>query len=153
MKLILLRHAKSDWSTGTGDHDRPLNERGRADAPRIGKWLGAQGYCPTRILCSTAARTRETLARMRLQGAEVSYLPQLYLAEATTILNLARTHTAPCLLIIAHNPGLADAAARAVTEPPAHPDFARYPTSSCTVVDMESGLPGDCLAFVTPGDV
>ncbi len=153
MKLILLRHAKSDWSTGTGDHDRPLNARGREDAPRIGKWLRDRGHAPTHVLCSTAARTRETLARMRLQGAGVSYLPTLYLAEATTILDLARADPVPCLLILAHNPGIAAAAAAAVAAPPAHPEFGRYPTGSCAVVDMGEGLPGALLDFTVPTDL
>lgn len=153
MKLILLRHAKSDWSTGSGDHDRPLNPRGQADAPRIGKWLRDSGHAPTRVLCSTAARTRETLARMRLQGAEISYLAALYEALASTILSLAGDYADDTLLIVGHNPGMADAAARASAERPTHSEFSRYPTCACTVVDVSAGLPGPVLDFAVPQDL
>jgi phosphohistidine phosphatase len=59
--LILIRHTKSDWDdSGLDDHDRPLNDRGRLSAPRIGAWLAEQGFEPDAVLCSTARRTRET---------------------------------------------------------------------------------------------
>ena len=61
-RLILLRHAKSDWYSGAlSDHDRPLNGRGMRDAPRVGRWIDANGYTPTVVLCSSALRTRQTL--------------------------------------------------------------------------------------------
>lgn len=59
--FILIRHAKSDWDDPLlDDHDRPLNPRGHPSAPRIGKWLSAQGVIPDTVLCSSALRTRET---------------------------------------------------------------------------------------------
>src|SRR5579859_3831085 len=60
-RLILLRHAKSDWPEGP-DLDRPLAKRGRRDAPRIGRWLRAHGFVPDVVICSAARRTRETWA-------------------------------------------------------------------------------------------
>ena len=59
-RLMLLRHAKSDRPPGTPDHDRPLNRRGRDEAPLIGTYLAHNGLLPDRVLCSTATRTRET---------------------------------------------------------------------------------------------
>ncbi|MEM7642035.1 MAG: histidine phosphatase family protein, partial [Pseudomonadota bacterium] len=130
MKLILLRHAKSDWDDPLlDDHDRPLNARGRDAAAKIGAWLQAQNHRPTRILCSTAARTRETLAHLGLPKAETRFRRDLYLAATDHILGLSGPGTT---LIIAHNPGIADAAAQAVTDAPAHPKFAAYPTGACT---------------------
>jgi phosphohistidine phosphatase len=58
--LILLRHAKSAWPEGVADQRRPLAGRGQRDAPAAGRWLGAAGYLPGLVLCSTAQRTRET---------------------------------------------------------------------------------------------
>ena len=58
-KLVLLRHAKSEWPD-LADHDRPLAKRGRRDAPVVGRWLGASGYAPDAVVCSTARRARET---------------------------------------------------------------------------------------------
>jgi phosphohistidine phosphatase len=153
MKLILLRHAKSDWADPLlGDHDRPLNARGRAAAPRIGRWLRDHGHLPTRILCSTSTRTRETLDRLALPDTPTEFRPDLYLAPADTILALAAT-PADTLLILAHNDGLAEAARRAVTTPPAHEAFARFPTCACLVLDRSGGLPGHCLAFTVPRDL
>ena len=59
--LLILRHAKSSWrDTSLDDHDRPLNERGRRDAPRRGQLLLEESLLPDLILCSTAARARRT---------------------------------------------------------------------------------------------
>ena len=60
-RLLLLRHAKAvPGTTKTGDHGRPLNERGRLDAPRMGIAMQHKRYLPDRVLCSTALRTLET---------------------------------------------------------------------------------------------
>jgi phosphohistidine phosphatase len=57
---MLLRHAKSDRPPGMPDHDRPLNRRGREEAPVVGTYLAHNGLIPDRVLCSTSERTRET---------------------------------------------------------------------------------------------
>ena len=59
-RLMLLRHAKSDRPAGMADHDRPLNRRGRDEAPLVGTYLAHNGLVPDRVLCSTSERTRET---------------------------------------------------------------------------------------------
>ena len=59
-RLMLLRHAKSDRPPGIADHDRPLNWRGRDEAPLVGTYLAHNGLVPDRVLCSTSERTRET---------------------------------------------------------------------------------------------
>ena len=56
-RLILMRHAKSDWGTGDDDHDRPLNARGRGDAPRVGEALRELGWVPDLVVLSDSART------------------------------------------------------------------------------------------------
>ena len=71
-RLILVRHAKSDWSLGMADHDRPLNVRGRASAAAIGRWLREKNLRPDQVLCSTATRTRETLDLLDLDAPPVS---------------------------------------------------------------------------------
>jgi len=59
--LLVMRHAKSSWKKeGVSDHDRPLNERGKSDAPRMGRWLAQHGLRPERILCSSAKRAKKT---------------------------------------------------------------------------------------------
>ncbi|WP_204322083.1 histidine phosphatase family protein, partial [Streptococcus pneumoniae] len=61
-RLILLRHAKSDWPEGVADHERPLNGRGRRAAPLMGEAMVERGYVPERALVSSAKRTQETWA-------------------------------------------------------------------------------------------
>lgn len=108
--LILMRHAKSDWSKpGQRDKDRALNERGRLAASQMGTWLQDKGYVPQAALISSAARTRETFGLMGLE-CETAYLDTLYLAEADEYLSAPLT--APecnCLLILGHNPGMESA--------------------------------------------
>ena len=59
-RIIVLRHAKADWPNGVDDHERPLADRGRHQAPDAGRWLADSGINPDFVLCSTALRTRET---------------------------------------------------------------------------------------------
>ncbi|NET53310.1 MAG: histidine phosphatase family protein, partial [Merismopedia sp. SIO2A8] len=66
--LFLLRHAKSSWSNaGLADRDRPLNQRGLRDAPRMGQWLAEYSLRPGQIVSSSAVRaltTAETMAQL-----------------------------------------------------------------------------------------
>jgi phosphohistidine phosphatase len=127
-RLILLRHAKSDWPD-VPDRDRPLAKRGRRDAPRIGRWLHEHGYQPDVVVVSDAARTRQTwdLVAPELGGSPaVRFEPRAYAASALSLLYLVqelpdRYRTA---LLIAHNPGLSDLATSLAAPP--EPD--RAPT-------------------------
>jgi phosphohistidine phosphatase len=115
-RLILLRHAKSDWPD-VPDRDRPLAKRGRRDAPRIGRWLHEHGYQPDVVICSAARRTRQTwdLVAPELGGSPaVRFEPRAYAASAMTLLYLAqelpsRYRTA---MLIGHNPGLSELASQ-----------------------------------------
>ena len=53
-QLLLLRHAKSAWPDGVEDHDRPLADRGRRDAPRMGASMAKAGLQPDFALVSSA---------------------------------------------------------------------------------------------------
>lgn len=113
-RLILLRHAKSDWPD-VPDRDRPLAKRGRRDAPRIGRWLHEQGYQPDVVVVSDAARTRQTWDRVapELDGSPaVHFEPRAYAASALTLLYLAQELPARyrTALLIGHNPGLSELA-------------------------------------------
>ncbi len=73
MKVLgLFRHAKSDWGNpGLDDHDRPLNDRGVRDAPRMARGLAETGFRPEVILSSTALRAliSDAVLRARLGAA------------------------------------------------------------------------------------
>lgn len=146
-QLILLRHAKSDWFTNAGsDHDRPLSDRGRRDAPRVGAWLSDHGYQPGMVLCSTAERARETLDLV-MQGAEwpdieVDYLSGLYLASESKILECAmdaliETDSA---MIVGHNPGMDYALTRLC--PHAQPDanYKLMTTAAFAVIGVDNEM-------------
>ena len=109
--VLLMRHAKSSWADDSlSDHDRPLNGRGRRDAPRMAQHLVDAGLVPTRIVVSSAKRTRETVERMMdtLGGAEILVEPALYLASPATIKEIVETQMAECspVMVVGHNPGM-----------------------------------------------
>lgn len=113
--LYLLRHAKSDWGSDLEDHDRPLNGRGRAAAALMGQYLASTKTVPDLVLCSTAVRTKQTLALV-LEAAginpEVRFIPALYGADVETILAVVRQEASghSNVLMVGHNPGFHEAA-------------------------------------------
>jgi phosphohistidine phosphatase len=120
-RLILLRHAKSDWPD-VPDRDRPLAKRGRRDAPRIARWLHEQGYQPDVVVVSAATRTRQTwdLVAPELGGSPaVHFEPRAYAASALTLLYLAQELPARyrTALLIGHNPGLSELATSLAASP------------------------------------
>jgi phosphohistidine phosphatase len=162
-RLILTRHAKSSWDDpATPDHDRPLNERGTAAAAELGIWLASRGYVPGEVLCSDAMRTRKTWSGVAhaLPGApELHLKPALYNAGPDVMLAVLRHATADCVMVIGHNPGIAEFAARLVAMAPLHEDFDRYPTGATLVCDFVSddwasvGFgQGACVDFIVPAE-
>jgi phosphohistidine phosphatase len=108
-RLILLRHAKSAWNTGHVDHARPLNGRGRRDAPRMGALLTERGYVPDLVVSSDAQRTQETWEGLQesLPGIPVRWNSLLYLGGGQAIGDTIANQPSEirCLLLIGHNPG------------------------------------------------
>ncbi|MEZ5777792.1 MAG: histidine phosphatase family protein [Paracoccaceae bacterium] len=152
-RLILTRHAKSAWDDPSlEDHDRPLNARGRRAALELGEWLLSRGYEPDQVLCSTAERTRETWTRVFAAPLEVipqvDYVPALYHASPDTMLEVLAQASGDCVMMIGHNPGIAELAARLPARQPADPDFRRYPTAATLVVDFQA----ESWAEVKPGE-
>ncbi|MDB5660814.1 MAG: phosphoglycerate mutase [Cypionkella sp.] len=139
-RLILTRHAKSAWDDPlTPDHERPLNERGRAAAADLGQWLASRGYLPEKVLCSDAVRTRQTWAGIApaLSGNAVLELkPALYQAGVDVMLAVLKHAKSDVVLMIGHNPGIAEFAEKLVAKAPLNLEFARYPTGATLVVDF-----------------
>ncbi|NNE52863.1 MAG: histidine phosphatase family protein [Sulfitobacter sp.] len=138
-QLILMRHAKSDWSAGAGsDHARPLNPRGRRAATALGDWLRKQDLVPDEVLCSDAMRTRETLLRLDLpEGIPTTFSRALYLATHDDLLKIMRGATGNRVLMLGHNPGIGWCAEAVLQAPPDHPQFSRYPTCATLVAEFE----------------
>ena len=154
------------------DHDRVLADRGRSDAARMGQYLREEGLLPEVVLCSSAARTRQTLGVMLAEWGTtplVRELNDLYLARWLTIINHVRQvrEAATTLMVIGHNPGLEECA-RVLSRPPGdaksrklqqllHDD---YPTAAVTILEFEieswSAVErgeGELEAFIRPRDL
>ncbi|NNE94870.1 MAG: histidine phosphatase family protein, partial [Acidimicrobiales bacterium] len=91
IELLILRHAKSDWSTAQRDFDRPLAPRGQRAAPKMAQWLDDNDLPPDRILSSSAVRARQTadfvIEHFGLTENEVTFSDELYLAGSDTWLD------------------------------------------------------------------
>jgi phosphohistidine phosphatase len=140
-RLILTRHAKSSWDDPMmSDHDRPLNARGRGAAADLGGWLASRGYLPDEVLSSDAVRTRETwegIAPAIPAPPQLTLKPTLYHAGPDVMLAVLRHATGETVMMIGHNPGIAEFAARLLARPPVAPDFHRYPTGATLVATFE----------------
>lgn len=116
--LLLLRHAKSSWDDpGLADHERPLAPRGRRASALIAAYLREHSIAPSRVLCSSSARTRETLERISAgfgDGAAVEIEEGLYAASAGELLARLRgvSDDVESLMVIGHAPGLPELARR-----------------------------------------
>jgi len=110
--LLILRHAKSSWDEpAVPDHDRPLTERGKKDAQRIGQLLQEHGLTPDLIVSSTAKRARKTavkLAKASGFAGQVDTTKRLYLADPGRLVDVLRevNDEHATVLVVAHNPGL-----------------------------------------------
>ncbi|WP_439817148.1 SixA phosphatase family protein [Zavarzinia sp. CC-PAN008] len=144
-QILILRHAKSSWATdGLDDHDRPLNARGETAAVLMAREIARLGLVPDQVLCSTALRTRQTLAAIRSvldPRIAVSVEPELYLATAATL--VARLKALPdsvrAPLLIGHNPGLHELAFSLSGTGDAelrHQLAGKFPTAALAVVEL-----------------
>jgi phosphohistidine phosphatase len=108
--LLLLRHAKSSWKQPEiHDHDRPLNKRGKKEAPKVGKYLKANDLVPDLILSSTARRahdTAQTVAEESGFEGQIDFYQDLYLSEPTCYVDILQSlpDTANRVLVVGHNP-------------------------------------------------
>ena len=163
--LILMRHAKSSWDDPhVDDFDRPLNGRGRKSAIALGKWLAEKGYHPDQALVSAAKRTAETwehvAAGLPGPAQAAGFTEGLYHATADRLLSELQSARGATVLLIGHNPGIADFAARLVTRPPQHSRFHDYPTGATTIIrfparswDGVGWKTGEVADFVIPREL
>ena len=149
-----MRHALADWSPGQDDHARNLSTEGQDQARRLGSWLKTSGHMPYHALVSDARRTYQSFAALELTCA-VDLMAQLYLAEPASLraaIN-AQCHHA-CLLLLAHNPGIAELASTLIQTPPAHAAFYTYPPGATLVLKwMPEDGSAQLINFITPADL
>jgi len=169
LTLSLLRHAKSSWNNpAVPDHDRPLATRGVVDAPLMGRAMTERGIDPDLVLCSSARRTRDTLALVLPElkvEPKVVYEDVLYHASAAEMLEMMRAVPpgASRLMLVGHNPEIHALALDLVgSGPKLYRDKLRdkYPTAGLVVVNFTSGAwqsvtvnSGELKLFLTPKDL
>ena len=168
--LLLLRHAKSAWSDPRlADHDRPLNARGERAAKAMADHFAQAAPRPDLVLCSTALRTRQTLAPLLKQlgspAPPIRLDSGLYLASEDVLLAHLQDlgDDVSVVLLVGHNDGIGDLARMlAGSGPPA--DLAnlreKYPTGALSIFRLPDGpwralAPGsaELTAFVRPRDL
>ena len=168
-QLFVLRHAKSSWDDpGLDDHERPLAPRGRRAVEVLNKHLRATGVAPEQVLCSSARRTRETVAGADPTG-ELLIERALYSAGVDELITRLRQVPAEisCVMIVGHNPGMQMLVLRLIGAngdgrafPPANADVAglqrKFPTGALATLDFDcdwDALGPGCArlsAFVVP---
>jgi phosphohistidine phosphatase len=161
-RLMLLRHAKSDWAdAGTPDAARPLSRDGRAACALVARHFSAEGLAPDLILCSSALRTRQTVRRIAAAlppNVPVLTEDRLYLASADQLLVRLREidDGVPNVLLVGHNPGI-HALAAGLLPPADRLRIPTFPTAALAVLELgsrrwaELGPAGTRFgSFVTP---
>ena len=108
-RLIVMRHAKSSWKDpNLDDHERPLNKRGRGDAPMVADAIFDRGWIPDLILVSSSKWTRQTLEGMshRMGKAPFEVRSGIYHATVIDLMEeLEDMLDNGTTMIIGHNPG------------------------------------------------
>jgi len=172
-RLLLLRHAKAvPGGPKIDDHARALAERGRRDAPAMGRYMVKHVLRPELVLSSTSKRTVETseLAFGEfVKKPETEYLEALYLAEPEAIFSIVRRvpRKQNTVCVVGHNPGLEVAASLLAREPVRRTERdyfdaieEKFPTCALAVLDfdvaqwrsIEPGA-GALIDFVRPKDL
>lgn len=167
-RLHLLRHAKSSWDApDLDDHDRPLADRGRRVAPLIADYLTGAGLRPDLVLCSTAARARQTFDALApaLDGVPVQYERAVYVFDGDSLVGRLRTlpDSVVEVLVVGHNPALEETAI-ALADPRTSGGLLdrlhdKFPTGAYAVLETSAAwadLAPNCatlVGFVRPKDL
>ncbi len=165
LRLLLLRHAKAIPYAGRDDYERTLTERGRADAALMAGYVVSHEMEPDLLLHSGAARTKETaeiVLRKLPSAIEVSVDPNIYEANRPTLLELIQDlpEDSPTVMIVGHNPGMADLARHLAGRGDASQITKmtlKFPTSGLAALEFSGhswsdvrAHSGSLVAFVTP---
>ncbi|MFG1812826.1 SixA phosphatase family protein [Kribbella sp. NPDC049174] len=162
--LVLLRHSKAVPHESMPDLERPLSDRGRADALAAGRYLVAQGIEADLVLCSPSQRTRETWEFAAEAGAstnDIWYDRRIYNADTVELLDVIREapSEARTVVLVGHAPGipwLADELALDGTSPERVELTQKYPTSGLAVLHLTCRWPdlsaddADLVSYVVP---
>ena len=176
--LYILRHAEARApASGQEDHDRPLTPGGAEDAAVMGKYMKSAGIRPDLVLCSTAARCRQTLDIIlpsplegegqgggqphplspSLKGrGNIEYTDRLYLASANELVALLKDtpESVHSLMLVGHNPGLHELCMKLAKDGPA-----TFPTGALATIAFDGAwrdigrVNTTLTGFITPKTV
>ena len=146
VRLWLLRHAKSSWDDpDMEDVERPLAPRGARAADRMRDYLDAEDIRPELVLCSSALRTRETLARI-LPGLgpelTVRIEPSVYSFDADALLQRLQQLPADVgsVMLVGHNPAMQELASLLAAEGERLDELRKgFPTAALAELDLPVG--------------
>ena len=151
-RLILIRHAKSSWDNAAlADFDRPLNERGRRDAPLMAQRYAHAAELPLQIVASPAVRATSTALifaeALNVSADTVRYEPEIYEATVETLLSVVRglSDELPNAVLFGHNPGFTDLIQLLVDD---RLPFIELPTRGIAVLAFDVAQWSD----IVPGD-
>ena len=169
LTLSLLRHAKSSWKNPSlPDREQPLNTRGIADAPMMGRAMTERGIDPELVLCSSARRTVDTLGLVLPElkvEPKVVYEDALYHASPAEILQMLRAIQPGSrrVMMVGHNPEIQRLALDLIGTGPKHLRDRlqeKYPTTGLVVINFTAGLwssvdinSGSLNLFLAPRDL
>ncbi|MCS0496140.1 SixA phosphatase family protein [Ancylobacter mangrovi] len=140
LRLFLLRHAKSAWPDNVPDRDRPLGPRGLRAAPAMGAYMEKEKLVPTRVLVSPARRTIETWEQVSAGWAGAPpaiYEEAIYESSADALLALVQAQgTVSPLMLVGHNPGMEEFAARLLSREQRARALTKFPTGALAVIDL-----------------
>lgn len=162
-ELMLLRHGKSDWAKGLPDFDRPLSDRGKRDAQRVGNYLRVHSLLPDRVISSPACRARETAEKCvkaaGMTAAIIEYDDRIYEASAETLSSVTEElrDTAGRILLVGHNPGFDELAIALFGDDLERTDSGKLMTTASLLrLDLggnREGITGRFIALLRPGDL
>jgi len=163
-ELMILRHGKSDWSAGTDDFHRPLMDRGKRGAQRLGTWLLQQGLLPDHVVSSPAERAIVTAQKackaMGLNARDIRRERAVYEAVPEDLLQVlaACPRKAQRVMLVGHNPGLEELLLYLADKPVPYPaDGKLLPTATLARLAMPDDWQGlraasaQLLSITRPG--
>ena len=141
--LILLRHGKSDWSTGEDDFDRPLKKRGRNASELVGTWLSTNERAPDFVITSPAKRAVQTAEIacevMNIRKKSIYKRKHIYLATPEELVYVLEDcpKEARRVMLVGHNPGLEELLYYLVDGKMTIPEDGKImPTAALAILDM-----------------
>ena len=164
--VLIMRHAKSSWAdSGMNDHDRPLNKRGLADTPTMGKLLVEKKLVPQRLLYSSAQRTTmtaELLAQQfdgqetvgggkfssdhKIEVDELYHAPWgTYVQTLTQLASSAGGEALSSIMLLGHNPGVEVLIEKLTGE------YEVVPTATIAWLELATDNWADCENLISTG--